>query len=55
MTELALVINVVLMFFGRIGIPLILLVILGVLIDRWQQRLHEEADHYRHKKGPERI
>lgn len=49
MTELTLVIDVVLMFFVRIGIPLILLVVLGVLIDRWQRRLHERADQYRNE------
>ena len=47
MTELTLVINVFLMFFVRIGIPLIMLVILGVVIDRWQRKLHDQANQYR--------
>jgi uncharacterized membrane protein len=47
MTELQLVIYVIFFFFVRIGIPLILLVILGTVIDRWQRKLHNESDQYR--------
>jgi len=34
--ELGLILNVTLMFLVRIGIPLLVLIILGVVIDRWQ-------------------
>lgn len=34
--ELGLIFNVTLMFLVRIGIPLLVLIILGVVIDRWQ-------------------
>jgi hypothetical protein len=47
MTELTLIISVIFFFFVRIGIPLILLVILGIMVDRWQQRLHNNHNKYR--------
>ena len=43
MTEFGLVLSVVVMFFVRIGIPLLLLVVLGMIIDRWQKKQHEDA------------
>lgn len=45
MTELGLVINVIILFFVRIGIPLILLVVLGTVIDRWQSKQRINAHH----------
>lgn len=42
MAEISLVIGVIGLFFVRIGVPIILLVILGTLIDRWQTRQQEE-------------
>ena len=49
MTEFTLIINVILMFFLRIGLPLIVLVILGIVVDRWQTRLHQDADAQQEK------
>ena len=46
MSEFELVLNVISLFFLRLGIPLILLVIVGTLIDRWQRHLHrDETQH----------
>lgn len=38
MPELSMILWVIGMFIIRIGIPLILLIILGIVIDRWQTR-----------------
>lgn len=46
MTELELVLSVIGMFILRIGIPLILLVILGTMIDRWQRRSYIESNQH---------
>ena len=46
MTEIGLAISVIVIFLIRIGIPLLLLVALGIVIDRWQRRLHEDAHRY---------
>lgn len=51
MQDIQLVLNVAVMFFMRIGIPLLVLILLGTLIDRWQTaredelRRRYEADH----------
>lgn len=38
MEQLLLVISVALMFFIRLGIPVVLLITVGFLVDRWQSR-----------------
>ena len=47
MIELGTVIGVIVLFVFRIGIPLALLIGLGVLIDRWQSKREEEVTQYR--------
>lgn len=42
MTEFDLVINVFALFFIRIGIPLLLLVLLGTVIDNRQRKQHQK-------------
>jgi hypothetical protein len=42
MQDLQLVIGVAVMFFVRIGIPLLLLIALGTIIDRWQTARENE-------------
>lgn len=47
MNELSLMFGVVLMFLLRIGLPVLVLIVLGVLIDRWQsQRDDYVRQHY---------
>ena len=41
MNDIVLILEVIGLFLLRIGIPLILLVTLGTLIDRWQSRAHK--------------
>lgn len=41
------VLEVALLFFIRIGIPLLLLVTLGYVIDRWQSRQLDKHHHAR--------
>lgn len=36
MEQLLMILSVAALFFVRIGIPVIILIILGILIDRWQ-------------------
>jgi hypothetical protein len=47
MSEFALILNVIVLFLFRIGVPLLLLVIVGIIIERWQSKLHENAQNYR--------
>ena len=42
MNDIVLILEVIGLFLLRIGIPLILLVTLGTLIDRWQTRVHKK-------------
>ena len=42
MQNIQLILGVALMFFLRIGLPLLLLIILGTLIDRWQTARENE-------------
>lgn len=42
MVEFELLISVIAMFFIRIGIPLLVLIILGVVVDRWQTKREQE-------------
>ncbi|MBZ0274693.1 MAG: hypothetical protein K8I60_01030 [Anaerolineae bacterium] len=44
MNDIMLVMSVIVMFTVRIGIPVIILVGLGVLIDRWQRRRESDID-----------
>jgi hypothetical protein len=46
MNELMLVIEVTVMFFLRIGFPVLALIILGVVVDRWQSRREAEVRSY---------
>lgn len=46
MNELMLIIEVTILFFLRIGIPVLALIILGVVIDRWQSRREAEVQNY---------
>lgn len=47
MNEFLTVVSVIVLFLVRIGIPVIMLVALGLLIDRWQS--HREHDIQRPK------
>jgi hypothetical protein len=47
MIELQTVLSVVVLFMVRIGIPILLVVALGILVDRWQSRRDAEAEQYR--------
>lgn len=42
MQDIQLVLSVAVMFFLRIGIPLLVLIVLGTLIDRWQTNRENE-------------
>jgi len=50
MNDIIMVMSVVVMFFLRIGIPVIILVGLGILIDRWQR--HRDAHIERNFNEP---
>lgn len=45
MNDLMMVIGVAVLFFLRIGVPVILLVGLGILIDRWQSHREQNKDN----------
>ena len=47
MIELQTVVGIVALFILRIGIPLALLVGLGIIIDRWQRKRADEVEQYR--------
>ena len=42
MQDIQLILSVAIMFFLRIGIPLLVLITLGTLIDRWQTSRENE-------------
>jgi hypothetical protein len=46
MEDLLLTLSVALMFFLRIGIPVLVLVALGAVIDRWQSRRDDYIRRY---------
>ena len=46
MIELTTVLSVILLFVVRIGIPIAILMVLGVLVDRWQQKRAREEERY---------
>lgn len=50
MSDLNLVFEIAVMFIVRIGVPLLLLVVLGVIIDRWQRRLHAQAEQQKEQR-----
>lgn len=49
MNDLMLIIEVTILFFIRIGIPVLLLIVLGVVIDRWQAHREAEVRSYYQK------
>jgi hypothetical protein len=49
MEQLLLVISVAVMFIIRIGIPVILLLSIGILIDRWQSKREKDVQQELHK------
>lgn len=46
MEQLQLILSVALMFFLRIGIPVLVLIVLGALIERWQNRRDDYIRQY---------
>lgn len=48
MNEFLTVVSVVVLFLVRIGIPVILLVTLGLLIDRWQTQREHDIQRHKH-------
>jgi hypothetical protein len=51
MEQLLLVVSVAVMFLVRIGIPVILLLAIGILIDRWQSKREREVQQEIHKNA----
>ncbi|MCA9884765.1 MAG: hypothetical protein KC546_05310 [Anaerolineae bacterium] len=51
MSDINLIFDVAVMFIIRIGIPLLLLVVLGTIIDRWQRKLHAEAEQEKQRQA----
>lgn len=45
MNELQLTVNVILLFMVRIGLPMLVLVFSGILIDRWQSKRTPASKH----------
>lgn len=43
MEQLLTILSVVVLFLIRIGVPVIILISLGILIDRWQSRREESV------------
>ena len=46
MDDLMLIIGVAGLFLLRIGIPVLLLITLGILIDRWQTKRDKQVSHF---------
>lgn len=46
MESILLVLSVVALFLVRVGIPVILLIVLGIVIERWQRSRENEIQHY---------
>lgn len=56
MNEPTLILGVVVMFLTRIGIPVLVLIVLGVLIDRWQsQRDDYIQQHYGQRNDDKQV
>jgi uncharacterized membrane protein len=51
MEQVLLVVSVAAMFIIRIGIPVILLLSVGILIDRWQSKREKEVQQEMTKKA----
>ena len=51
MEQVGLVLSVALMFIVRIGIPVIVLITLGVMIDRWQSKREHGVNQELHKRA----
>lgn len=51
MEQLLLVVSVAAMFLLRIGVPVILLLSIGILIDRWQSKREKEVQQEIHKNA----
>lgn len=45
MNDILMVVNVVVLFLLRIGLPVLVLVTLGTLIDRWQKQRESQIEH----------
>lgn len=43
MEQILLILSVAIMFLIRIGVPVIVLIILGILIDRWQAKRDKDV------------
>jgi hypothetical protein len=52
MNELTMIIEVTILFFIRIGIPLLLLIVLGVVVDRWQSHREAQVRSYYQQHQP---
>lgn len=46
MNEISMIISVAGLFIIRIGVPVAILIIIGILIDRWQTRLDKDLREY---------
>jgi hypothetical protein len=49
MEQVELVLSIVLMFVVRLGIPVLVLILIGTLIDRIQSRREKQLPHIPHK------
>ncbi len=49
MDQLLLTLSIVALFLVRLGIPVILLISLGVIIDRWQSKREQKTQQASHK------
>lgn len=49
MEQLLLTISVAALFLLRIGVPVVMLITLGVVIDRWQAKRDQKAHQTSHK------
>lgn len=49
MDQLLLTLSIVALFLVRLGIPVILLISVGVIIDRWQSKREQKTQQTSHK------
>ncbi len=49
MEQIITILGVAALFLVRIGIPVLALITLGILIDRWQNKRQQEVDREVHK------
>ena len=45
MNEIQLAVGVVALFVARIGLPMLILIVIGILVDRWQSKRNQDADN----------